>query len=308
LGITGAGILVGQSDSGVDGAHPELTDGYRKLGSTGAYSWYDPWNHSTTPVDVGGHGTHILGSVLGNRVGVAPDAEWIACVNLGRNLGNPAFYLDCMQFNFAPFPQNGDPMRDGKPEYGAQVLNNSWGCPPIEGCDPGALQAGVAALRAAGVFVVVSAGNDGEAGCGTVAAPPALYDEVFSVGAVNSEGNLASFSSLGPVSVDGSQRLKPDVVAPGVNVLSAFPGGAYASFNGTSMAGPHTAGVVALMWSANPAIIGDIERTEEILRNTARPYSGSFPDCVSYEQPNNAAGYGLIDAYAAVQAALAIKK
>jgi subtilisin family serine protease len=308
LGVTGAGILVGQSDSGVDGSHPELLDSYRKLGPADDYSWFDPWNGSTSPVDVGGHGTHTLSTVLGNRVGVAPDAKWIACVNLGRNLGNPAFYLDCMQFNFAPFPQGGDPLRDGKPEYGAQVLNNSWGCPPIEGCDPGTLQSGAAALRAAGIFVAVSAGNDGDSGCGTVVDPLALYAEVFSVGAVDSNGDLASFSSLGPVSVDGSQRLKPDVVAPGVDVLSAFPGREYASFSGTSMAGPHVAGVVALIWSANPDLIGDIERTEQILRDTARPYTGLLPACVLPGQPNNAAGYGLIDAYAAVQAALAIKE
>jgi subtilisin family serine protease len=70
------------------------------------------------------------------------------------------------------------------------------------------------------------------------------------------------------------------------------------------MAGPHVAGVVALMWSANPALIGDIERTEQILRETAQPYTGRLPECVAPGQPNNAAGYGIIDAYAAVQTAL----
>ena len=129
-----------------------------------------------------------------------------------------------MQFNFAPFPLNGDPLREGRPELGANVLNNSWGCPRVEGCDPNALIDGVRALRAAGVFVVVSAGNDGREGCGTVATPLALYDEVFSVGAVDIDGGLAVFSSLGPVTVDGSQRIKPDISAPGVDVISVLPG------------------------------------------------------------------------------------
>jgi hypothetical protein len=71
------------------------------------------------------------------------------------------------------------------------------------------------------------------------------------------------------------------------------------------MAGPHLTGVVALMWSANPDLIGDIATTEEILNTTAQPYDGWLPDCVEPGRPNNAAGYGIVDAYSAVQEALA---
>lgn len=300
LGVTGKGIIIGQSDSGVQGDHPELADGYRGRDGEQDYNWFDPWNGTAMPVDFGGHGTHTLGTALGNRVGVAPDAQWIGCVNLGRNLGNPALYLDCMQFMLAPFPQGGDPFHDGRVELGAHVLNNSWGCPPIEGCDPDALLAGVKALRAAGIFVVSSAGNDGDRGCESVADPIALYDQVYSVGALDSQGNLTSFSSLGPVSVDGSGRVKPDIAAPGDEVLSAFPGNTYASLSGTSMAGPHVAGVVALMWSANPELIGDIDRTEQILSESAAPYEGPLPACVAPGWPNNAVGYGVVNAYQAV--------
>ncbi len=224
LNVRGQGIVVGQSDSGVQFDHPELRDSYR--GSAGVHdgNWLDPWYGSRAPYDSGGHGTHTLGSVLGNTVGVAPDATWIACANLYRNLGNPALYLDCMQFMLAPYPQDGDPFTDGEPVRSANVLNNSWGCPEeFEGCDSLSLEPAVAALRVAGIFVVASAGNSGPA-CGTVTDPIALYDESFSVGAVDSEGNLAMFSSRGPVSVDGSGRVKPDIAAPGVSVLSAYPG------------------------------------------------------------------------------------
>lgn len=303
--VRGAGVVIGQADSGVQGDHPELRDSY--LGSEGDhdYTWYDPWFGSESPQDFGGHGTHTLGSILGNNVGVAPDAQWIGCVNLARNLGNPAYYLDCWQFLLAPFPQNGDPFTDGDPARGANIINNSWSCPELEGCDAGVYLPAVQALRQAGVFVVVSAGNNGNNGCGSVDSPPAIYDEVYSVGAVDPGGDIAPFSSLGPVTVDGSQRVKPDILAPGAGVLSAFPGSSYEILSGTSMAGPHLAGVVALMWSANPDLIGQVEETEAILNQTARPYLGEPVTCSEGDSlPRNGVGYGVVDAYAAVQAAL----
>ena len=304
LGITGRGITIGQSDSGVQWDHPELLDSYRGQNGDHNYNWFDPWYHTTTPTDHDGHGTHTLGSVLGNQVGVAPDATWFACANLARNLGNPAFYLDCMQFMLAPWPLNGDPFADGDPARGANVLNNSWGCPEVEGCDPNALLDGVRALQAAGIFMVASAGNDGPQ-CQSLEYPIALYQESFSVGAIDQFGHLADFSSRGPVTADGSNRTKPDIVAPGVNVLSAFPDNSYARADGTSMAGPHVAGVVALIWSANPALIGDVAQTRQILVETTTPYTGEYPTCLTNTAiPNNAVGYGMVNAYAAVQMAL----
>jgi subtilisin family serine protease len=305
MGVTGKGIVIGNSDSGVQGDHPELKDSYRGAGGSNDYNWLDPWFHSTFPTDIGGHGTHTTGTMVGKHTGVAPGAQWIACVNLARNLGNPAEYLNCWQFLLAPFPQSGNPFKDGKPELGANVFNNSWGCPTVEGCDPNTFLPAVRALRAAGVFVVVSTGNSGFSGCGSVKDPPSIYKEVYSVGAVNSAGQLADFSSLGPVTVDGSQRTKPDIAAPGDGVLSSFPGGTYARESGTSMAGPHIVGVVALMWSANPALIGDIDKTTAILDETAIPYQGQANACVNKStHPNNAAGYGVVNALAAVQKAI----
>ncbi|MCL4266976.1 MAG: S8 family serine peptidase [Anaerolineae bacterium] len=339
FGARGQGIIIGQSDSGVQWDHPELRDSY--LGDAGNHSgyWLDPWRGAAVPTDSSGHGTHTLGSVLGNSVGVAPDAQWFGCANLVRNLGNPALYLDCMQFMLAPYAQGGDPFVDGRATQSAHVLNNSWGCPEnYEGCDPLSLLTAVQALRVAGIFVVASAGNSGP-DCSTVADPLPLYDEVFSVGAVDVNNNIASFSSVGPVLADGSRRVKPDIVAPGVDVLSAWPGNGYAYSSGTSMAGPHVVGVVALIWSANPALLGDIEATEEILRASANPYRPSTATtlpagleemneetaallspmlnqaadpigdtCLAQTDtavvPNNIAGYGIVNAYEAVRLAL----
>jgi len=304
FGVRGQGIIIGQSDSGVQGDHPELADSYRGRFGSNDYNWLDPWNHTSAPVDIGGHGTHTLGTIVGNATGVAPDAEWIACVNLARNLGNPALYLDCMQFSFAPYPQAGDPLRDGDPGRGAHVLNNSWGCPKIEGCDSETFHPAVSALRDAGVFVVGSAGNDGPK-CGSLNVPPPTYAEVFAVGAIDASGELASFSSIGSTNPEQSGLIKPDLVAPGVQVLSSLPKSSYGQFSGTSMAGPHVVGVVALMWSANPDLIGDIQTTEQILIASAEPYSGALPDCPGADQlPSTAAGYGIVNAYHAVQMAI----
>ncbi|MDQ3004417.1 MAG: S8 family serine peptidase [Chloroflexota bacterium] len=305
FGVRGEGVVVGQSDSGADVNHPELKESYR--GNTGGddYNWFDPWTGEPAPFDGNGHGTHTLGTIVGqNGIGIAPDATWFACANLVRNLANPALYLDCMQFMLAPFPQDGDPFVDGDPLRAADVLNNSWGCPELEGCDANSLKAAADNLRAAGIFVVVSTGNDGPL-CNTVDAPLSLYDSAFSVGAIDEFGNVADFSSRGPVNADGSGRIKPDIVAPGVNILSSLPGGNYGENSGTSMAGPHVVGAVVLLWSAEPILVGDIDRTEQLLIDTAKPYTGSTSvGCFEGDVPNAAFGYGIVDVYEAVKMAL----
>ena len=305
FGVTGEGIVVGQSDSGVDGNHPAIREQYRGFNKGDDYNWFDPWDDTTSPNDEGGHGTHTTGTILGtNGIGVAPGAQWIGCVNLDRNLANPALYLDCMQFMLAPFPHGGNPLKDGDPTKAAHVLNNSWGCPSIEGCDPNALLYAANNLRDAGIFVVVSTGNDGP-NCETVESPLSLYDSVFSVGAIDILGNMADFSSRGPVTADDSGRTKPDIVAPGVNILSSTPEGTYAEFSGTSMAGPHILGVVALIWSAQPELIGDIDATEQLIIDTAQPFTGdTSAGCFTGSNPSNAFGYGVVDVYAAVKQAL----
>ncbi|MEU8125824.1 S8 family serine peptidase [Micromonospora sp. NPDC049049] len=299
LRVTGAGIVVGSSDSGVDGGHPALRAGFRG----GDDSWFDPWDDTRSPTDKGGHGTHTVGSAVGrDGIGVAPDAQWVGCVNLDRNLGSPAHYLDCLQFMLAPFPAGGDPFTDGRPERAPQVLTNSWGCPPIEGCDQRVLRPATAALDAAGIFVVAAAGNTGP-WCASIDDPPAPYPDVLTVGAVDDQRRVAEFSSRGPVP-GGSG--KPDVLAPGVGVVSAMPGGTYAKLDGTSMATPQVAGVVALMWSANPALVGDVTRTRQILRDTATEVTPTYRSDSPSDAcgaPANVTGAGQVDAYAAVRAA-----
>lgn len=305
LAVKGEGIVIGQTDSGVDGSHPEVKDNYRGSGSTNDYNWLDPWNKSVFPVDVGGHGTGTLGIIVGKTLGIAPQSQWIGCVNLARNLGNPAVYLDCMQFMFAPYAQGGDPFKHGDPAKGAMIINNSWGCPRVEGCDPQIFEEAVRTLKGAGVFMSVAAGNNGLYGCSTITDPPSIYRDVFTVGAIDQRREISSFSSRGPVEVDGSGSVKPDLLAPGEQILIAAPGGTYTYSSGTSFAAPHVSGVVALMWSANPQLIGRIDETIQILRETAQPYTGSLIGCDGKE---NEAGAGILDAYAAVKKAMEFKR
>jgi len=320
LGHTGEGVVVAGGDTGYEWEHPALIHqyrGYNGITATHDYNWHDAIHSgggicgadSPEPCDDYGssHGTHTMGTMVGddggsNQIGVAPGARWIGCRNMNVGVGSPAAYIECFEFFLAPYPIGGDPLTDGVPDLAPHVINNSWTCPTSEGCDWDTLQAVVENVRAAGIVVVASAGNDGSA-CSTVNKPIAIYDAAFSVGATNSSDGIASFSSRGPVTVDGSGRLKPDVSAPGVSVRSSQRGDSYGSLSGTSMAGPHVAGTVALLWSAVPDLVGDVDATERIITQTARPRTttqgcgGDGPDDV----PNNVYGWGIVDALAAVR-------
>jgi subtilisin family serine protease len=321
-GITGQGVVVAGQDTGYDWDHPALVEQYRGwngITATHDYHWHDAIHtneHGTNvcgvdspePCDDHGHGTHTMGTMVGddggeNQIGVAPGAEWIGCRNMDRAYGTPATYIECFEFFLAPYPVGGDPLTDGRPDLAPDVINNSWGCPPYEGCDPDTLRAIVETVRAAGILVVTSAGNSGSS-CGSVDDPPAIYEAAFSVGATTISDTITSFSSRGPVTVDGSYRRKPDVSAPGYSVRSSIPGGGYAYMNGTSMASPHVSGVAALLWSAAPYMIGDVDGTEAQIEQTARPQltdegcGGDSPTDV----PNHVYGWGVVDALAAVEA------
>ena len=321
-GYTGQRIVVASADTGVKWTHSVLKAQYRGWNGTAAdhnYNWHDAvhsrggvcGSNNPQPCDDDSHGTHTTGTAVGgdggaNQIGVAPGAKWIGCRNMNRGVGSPATYTECFQFFIAPTDlsgQNADPTR--RPH----VINNSWTCPPNEGCAANTLQAIVQNTEAAGIFVEASAGNSGPS-CSTVSDPPALYSSAFTTGAVDINNSLAGFSSRGPVTTDGSNRVKPDIVAPGVNVRSAVRTSdiAYASFSGTSMAGPHVVGVVALLWSARPDLVRNISATKQLLAASANgDVGGGGTDCGgSSVVPNNHFGSGLVDALAAYNGAQAV--
>lgn len=329
LGYRGQGIVIASQDTGVKWDHPALQAAYRgwitgTMTVTHAYNWFDAWGVDTPrktrcaddaktdaqiPCDDQGHGTHTVGTMLGDAtamsdtvIGMAPDATWIGCRNMTSGVGTPASYTACFEFFLAPYPQGGNPMTDGKPELAPHIVNNSWGCPPSEGCDITSLRQTVENVRAAGIFVVASAGNNGNI-CGSVRDPIAIHDATFTIGAHANSGNIASFSSIGPVTIDNSNRRKPDIAAPGVDVRSAgLAGGVNTFLQGTSMASPHVAGAVALLWSAVPTLTGNIDLTEQVLIKSATPATSTQACGVlgAGAWPNNIFGFGRLDVLAAV--------
>lgn len=285
LGIRGEGVVVANIDGGVDWQHPALQASYR--GWTGGpvadhlHNWFDATDEGAIyPSDANGHGTHTMGTMVGQSgVGVAPGARWMAVKGLNsQGFGLFSWIHSAFEFVLAP---------GGDPAYAPDVLNNSWSSTDGTNIE---FKEDLAALRRAGIFVVFANGNRGP-NPSTVGSPASLPG-VIGVGATDEEDEVAYFSSRGPSPIDGS--VKPVISAPGVNVVSTFPGGGYASYNGTSMAAPHVAGAAALMLSAAPDL--SLSAMLYALTSTARPLTNTIP--------NNASGWGRIDAYNAVLSVL----
>ena len=331
LGTEGEGVVVAGQDTGYDFDNPFINGNYRGFDGANyehSYNWHDaihslnplhndpdddPANNpcgldSNIPCDDHNHGTHTMGTMVGNdpeiKIGVAPKAQWIGCRNMDRGWGSPSTYTECFEWFLAPTDLDDD-LPD--PSKSPHVIANSWGCPEIEGCNPDNwmfMETVIDNLVAAGIVVVVSAGNDGSQGCSSIDRPASMFESSFVVGASNQVDSVAHFSSYGPVTIDGSGRWKPDVVAPGVDVKSIILDG-FGTWSGTSMAGPHVAGAVALMLDANPELKGRVEEIQNILKETAVPVKDPrvCDGIVADQVPNFIAGHGRIDALAAVNTA-----
>jgi subtilisin family serine protease len=318
-GFTGQNIVIASADTGVRWTHNALKPHYRGWDGVTAdhnYNWHDSIHtgggvcgpNSLVPCDDFFHGSHTTGTAIGddnagNQIGMAPGAKWIACRNMDVGVGTPARYIECMEFFLAPYPVGGG---QGDPTKAPDVTINSWGCPTSEGCSVTTLQAAVEAQAAAGIMMVVAAGNAGSA-CSTTIDPPSFYDASYSVGALNtSTDTIATFSSRGPVTVDGSNRIKPDITAPGTSTRSAsnFSDSAYTFASGTSMATPHIAGAMALLWSAHPELQNQIDASRTLLDNTTHVISST--QCGAAGPPNSVYGWGRVDILAAVDSVAAL--
>jgi bacillopeptidase F len=308
LGITGLGRLVANLDTGVDGAHPALSARWRGTHEPWQECWKDALGYGDTfPTDYYGHGTHVMGTMCGlgagtnDTIGIAWEAEWIADNAINQGV-TPEFDNDVVDaFQWFADPDGNSSTVDDVPD----VVQNSWGIysywSGYQDCDY-RWQTVIENCEAAGVVCIFSAGNEGP-GSQTHRSPANICNTPttnFSVGAVDATNYdfpypIADFSSRGPSDCDG-RTTKPEVAAPGVQVYSSVPGGGYEWYwwSGTSMAGPHVAGVVALMRQANPDL--GVDSIKQILMSTAVDL-GAFGD-------DNAYGWGLIDAYQAVLAAL----
>lgn len=252
LGYDGTGIVVAVVDTGIDANHPDLQG--KVIG------WYDAVNGKTTPYDDQGHGTHVAGIVAGTGavnsqyIGVAPGAKLVG-VKVLDSTGSGSI---------STIIAGVDWVVQNKDKYGIKVINLSLGSSQSsDGTD--SLSQAVNNAWAAGLVVCVAAGNSGP-NTYTVGSPAAA-SKVITVGAVDSTDTIASFSSRGPTA-DG--RLKPEVVAPGVDIIAPRASGTsmgtpidnyYTKASGTSMATPHVAGVAALILQAHPTWTPDKIKT-----------------------------------------------
>ncbi|MEJ2345789.1 MAG: S8 family serine peptidase [Gammaproteobacteria bacterium] len=272
-GFTGQGVVVATLDSGVDTYHPDVGSRWRG----GSNSWFDPYGQHATPVDMNGHGTHVAGLILGGDasgqvLGVAPDAQWIAA-KIYDDAGSATLSAIHLALQWALDP-DGNPDVDDAPD----VVNNSWGLPDAAGtCNPEFAE-DIAALRASDIAVVFAAGNSGPNASSDLS--PGNSSPNLVTGAVDETLTIAPSSSRGPSSCDGG--LYPQVVAPGVNVLTAdltfsglFPQ-SYVEVSGTSFAAAQASGTLALLISAVPT--ASVTELETAVLDTAVDKGALGPD------------------------------
>ncbi|MDE3058278.1 MAG: S8 family serine peptidase [Bacteroidota bacterium] len=228
----GGKVRIGILDTGIDYNHEALGrgfgPGFKVIGG------YDFVNNDSDPLDDNGHGTHVAGIIAGNSStlhGIDPNAELLAYKVLDQNgEGYTSTIIAGIE----------QAVKDS-----VAVINLSLGTPEGDPDDP--LSLAVDHAVEAGVVVVAAAGNGGDY---QSIASPGCAREALTVGAIDEQNSIASFSSKGP-----SNRIygvKPNIVAPGVNILSAKAGGGYITMSGTSMAAPYIAGLVADMRSRHP--------------------------------------------------------
>jgi subtilisin family serine protease len=307
----GEGVVVANIDTGVQYNHNALRLQYRGLQSVGGpaarpnhnYAWWDPSHVCSSDgkqvCDNNGHGTHTMGTMVGddrgsNQIGVAPRATWIAAKGCESNSCSEFALLSSAQWITSPTDLNG---QNPRPDLRPHVVNNSWAG---GGGDPW-YQASVNGWISAGIFPQFANSNSGPSCMSS--GSPGDYIQSYSAGAYDINNNIASFSSRGPSAFGG--ELKPNIAAPGVSVRSSVPTNGYSSFSGTSMASPHVAGVVALIWGNNgaPAFRRNISATRTFLDNTAIDVNAL--QCGGSIDDNNVFGEGRLDAKAAVDAARA---
>ncbi|MER5685278.1 S8 family serine peptidase [Streptomyces sp. NPDC002205] len=294
----GEGIVIANVDSGVQYDHPALVGNYRGNNGDGSfthdYNWYDPTGQCTTsaPCDNNGHGTHTMGTMVGaGGVGVAPGAKWIAAKGCESSSCSDSSLLAAGQWILAPTDHTG---RNPRPDLAPDIVNNSWG-----GGDTTFYQDIVEAWNAAGIFEAFASGNDGDGVTCSTGHAPGSQAPAYGVGAYDVNGKIASFSGFGPSRLDGS--MKPNISAPGVNVRSTWPGNTYRAISGTSMATPHVAGAVALLWSSAPSLIGNIDETRALLNQGAVDVDDTH--CGGTADANNVWGEGKLDIFASVDKA-----
>jgi len=299
-GFTGKGMVAATIDTGVNVKHGILINNFRGNKNNGSildpnHNWHDPGKvcPSKSICDKDGHGSHCTGIMVGNgekyTTGLSPDSTWVGCNGLyGKTFMSGL--ISCFEFFLAPWGEDRDDIR---PELRPHVVSNSYRCvDSINSCSI-IVKELTKTLTAVGIAVMFSAGNSGPA-CQSLTknmTAPLL------VAALKEKGKtVTSFSSRGAMILpDGSKLIKPDIAAPGENVVSvaAHTADGVVKMSGTSMASPQLGGAITLLWSAVPKIERDVAKTFEILKKSAEKVDSS--DCGSDgKSPNNVYGHGIL--------------
>jgi|GEM_PF-2592599 len=292
FGVKGQGIVVATIDTGVEYTHDALFPNYKCGAGPHDDCWEDPTGtYPTAPGDGNGHGTFLTGIMAGDdvvtltmNVGMAPDAQWIACKACSDGGVCSDYTLNaCVGWLLEP---NGNSAN--RPHiilFALSSDSSGWFVPQI----------GV--WQSAGILVVTKPGNDGP-DCNTMQWPGAEIG--LTAGATDEDDLIGWFSSRGP----GPYGLiKPHVTAPGVEVCSTYPVNSWiCDYSGTACSTAHAAGLAALLYSADPALIGNAVSTTLAITSTAlciEDLSCGGTPCP--DGANNVYGWGRIDAYAAVE-------
>jgi hypothetical protein len=291
--VKGAGVVVANIDTGVQWDHPALVDQFKCPGDpANPACWGDPANvcGSSGACDNNGHGTAVMGvmvakddQILQYISGMAPAAQWIACKGCESSVCSEASLNACADWMLAP---------GGDPANRPHVVNNSWG----GGGHDDWFLAKVQAWRAAGIFPLFAIGGGGPS-CGSIGSP-SDYQEVFASGAADINRAIAPFSPSGPSQF--GTFTKPNLTAPGVNICTTFPPSTWQCYSGSSFSSPHSGGAVALLWSCNPGLQGEVDVTFGLLQDYADApppdprNCGTPPDGGNYTY-----GYGYLNVLAA---------
>ncbi|MBU1418522.1 MAG: S8 family serine peptidase [Proteobacteria bacterium] len=281
-GYDGSGVVVAIMDTGVDLQHQDLKERWRG----GSNSWYDPNGEHPSPYDHDGHGTRTTGIILGgdaggSAIGMAPGARWIG-VKIFNDSGVASYSAIHLGFQWLLDPDN-DPQTDDLPH----LVNNSWGLDELLNQCFTEFEADIQALQASGIAVNFSAGNTGPNPASSIS--PANYPESFAVGGVDSDLNVADFSSRGPSACNGG--LYPAMAAPAVDIRTSdltFGGlfvDNYAVVSGTSFAVPHITGAMALLKNVRPWLTAEDLQLVLTLSAVDLGISGTDHD----------SGYGLVN-------------